>query len=173
MWNITALPVLELPCPHLTVLRVQKHQHGLVVDELNYFPRYITPFPQMKLQNPLTAYHYFLSMCSDTALFHHSWSLQLGPTISHTVNCPHSLHILLVRSSTDSFFLQIVTLWNRLLKWCFPNHYNINFFKYRVNSYHSPHIFMNLPLTLATHTTSVRKHLPWVALGHWIKWTLV
>lgn len=58
-WNITALPVMELPCPHLSVLGVQKHLHRLVVDELNYFPLY-DPFPTDETSQPTHCLSLFL-----------------------------------------------------------------------------------------------------------------
>lgn len=59
----------------------------------------------------------------------------------------HSLHVLLVRRKLylDSFFTRISTLWNRVWKTCFTDHYNHNF-KSRVN--YLTYIFSYSALTL-------------------------
>lgn len=68
-------------------------------------------------------------------------------------NLPHFLHI------------PNVTLWKRLLRGCFPEHYNFNLFKSRVN-----HYLLSLSSLPITYFTCVTPHnfnnnpLQWLAL---------
>lgn len=60
---------------------------------------------------------------------------------------------------SNSFFPGMTNLWNRLLRWCFPEHYNLYLFKCQINPYQI--------LTSSFHNPT------WKALGPCIMWTTV
>lgn len=90
---------------------------------------------------------------------------------------PHSHSISLIRKNfyLDSFFPRIATLWNRLLRGCLPDHYNLNFFKSRINHYVF-YIYSGLASFSYIHAITSFSNLKWlldfVLVEHWIRKSL-
>lgn len=75
---------------------------------------------------------------------------------------PHSLCIWLVwkKFHSENFIQRVVLFWNRCLKDCYPDHYNLNFFNSRVSILHIPIICASYP--------SCSSPLLWMARVSWL-----
>lgn len=65
----------------------------------------------------------------------------------------HSLHISDIKMAFPSgtFFLSTATLWNRLSSGCFPNHYTLYLFIFKVNQLTFSSPFLLPPLVFLSH----------------------
>lgn len=86
--------------------------------------------------------------------FHQLRILQLGTAMPHTEGNHTHCHHIPLRRKFYCFFLRTLTLGNRLPKRCFPDHYNLNPFKSRVNCYLSYIYSLSLWLW-STHLTHI------------------
>lgn len=132
-----------------------------------------TPFfYEQDFSNPSRLYCYFYGRCS-VKLHFPVLPIQTFTTRTYhtmytkSIHC-HYIHIPLVRSKfhSRSFFPRTVAMWNRYLGGCFPHHYNLNFFMFRVSHYLS-YIFLSyatlVPSLYVLTTSPFSNTLSWVA----------
>lgn len=118
---------------HFSVL-VESKSIYTTLQVMNCFPPY-NPFPTDEI---LQASCYSIAISRE--MFRRAIFLSFHCThhaAYNEANYSYSLHIPLVRSKfhSDSFFPRAVTLRNRIPAGYFPDHYNLNTFKSRVDNY--------------------------------------